>query len=77
MRVALLVPYVYGYIRNCAEDKQKSLMIMKIEMYAILDKANPHTENTRSLNLAGVTCTFVQLSILPWQRETTNSSSTK
>jgi hypothetical protein len=31
-------------------------------MYAILDKANPHTENIRGLNLAAVTCMTIQVS---------------
>jgi hypothetical protein len=35
---------------------------MKIKIYTILDKAKPHTENIRGLNLAAVTCTTVQLS---------------
>jgi hypothetical protein len=33
--------------------------IMKIKMSAILDKAKPHTENIRGLDLAAVTCTTV------------------
>jgi hypothetical protein len=37
-----------------AQDKQKSFTIMKMKMYAILDKAKPHTENRKGFNLAAV-----------------------
>jgi hypothetical protein len=46
--------------------KQKSSTIMKIKMFAILDKAKPNTENIRGLNLAAVKCTTVQAPELPW-----------
>jgi hypothetical protein len=45
-----------------AEDKQKSFTIMKMKMYVILDKAKPHTENIKGLNLAAVNYTTVQVS---------------
>jgi hypothetical protein len=35
---------------------------MNMEMFAILDKAKPHTENIRGLDMAAVTCTTVQRS---------------
>jgi hypothetical protein len=35
---------------------------MKMKMFATLDKARPHTENIRGLNLAAVMCTTVQVS---------------
>jgi hypothetical protein len=38
---------------------------MNMKMYAILDKAKPHTENRKGLNLAAVICTTVQVSRLP------------
>jgi hypothetical protein len=31
-----------------------------------LEKAKPNTENITGLNLAAITCTTVQVSILPW-----------
>jgi hypothetical protein len=37
---------------------------MKMKMYTILDKAKPHTENIKSLNLAAVTYTAVRVSTL-------------
>jgi hypothetical protein len=37
---------------------------MKMKMYAILDKAKPHTENINDLNLAAVIYTTVQESRL-------------
>jgi hypothetical protein len=43
-------------------NKQKSSDIMKMKMFATLDKARPHTENIRGLNLAAVMCTAVQVS---------------
>jgi hypothetical protein len=54
---------------NYAEGKQKSFKIMIIKIFAISDKAKPYTENVRGFNLAAVTCTAVQVSIQPWQRE--------
>jgi hypothetical protein len=38
---------------------------MKIKIFVTLDKAKPHTENIRGLNLAVVMCTTVQVSRLP------------
>jgi hypothetical protein len=40
----------------------QSSLIMKMKMFATLDKARPHTENVRGSNLAAVTCTTVQVS---------------
>jgi hypothetical protein len=48
--------------QNCAGNKQKSYKIIKMKMYAILDKAKPHTENIRGLNLAVVKRTTVVVS---------------
>jgi hypothetical protein len=38
---------------------------MKMQMFTILDKAKPGTENTRGLNLAAVKRTTVQVTRLP------------
>jgi hypothetical protein len=35
---------------------------MKMKMYVILDKAKPHTESIKGLNLAAVIYTTVQVS---------------
>jgi hypothetical protein len=43
-------------------NKNKSSKIMKMKMFATLDKARPHTENIRGSNLAAVTCMTVQVS---------------
>jgi hypothetical protein len=51
-------------LQSYAEDEQKSFIIMKMKMYAILDKVKPHTENIKGLNLAAVIYTMVQVSIL-------------
>jgi hypothetical protein len=50
-------------------SKQKSYKIMKIKMFATLDKANPDKGNIRGLNLAAVKHTTVQVSRLPMQQE--------
>jgi hypothetical protein len=50
--------------RNYAGNKQKSYKIMKIQMFAILDKANPDTSNITDLNLAAVKHTTVQVTRL-------------
>jgi hypothetical protein len=39
-------------------------MVMKMELYAMLEEARPHTENIRGLNLAAVMCMAVQVSRL-------------
>jgi hypothetical protein len=54
MHVDFQIPYVYGFVRKLCRSKQKSFKIMKMKMYAILDKAKPHTESIKGLNLAAV-----------------------
>jgi hypothetical protein len=44
----------------------RNLRTQQMKMFVILDKARPHTENIRGLNLAAVTCTTVQVSKLPY-----------
>jgi hypothetical protein len=39
---------------------------MKIKMYAILEKAKPHTENLKGLNLVAAICMAVQVFRLLW-----------
>jgi hypothetical protein len=65
--------------KDCARDAQQSFpnsirlrvhnkviqkTIMEMKMYAILDKAKPHTENIKGLNLAAVIYTTGQVSRL-------------
>jgi hypothetical protein len=47
-----------------AGNKQKSYKIMKMKMFATLDKANLDTRNIRGLNLAAVKHTTVQVTRL-------------
>jgi hypothetical protein len=51
--------------QNCAGDKQKSYKIMRMNMFAVQDKVKPDVENIRSLNLAVVKLTTVQVTKLP------------
>jgi hypothetical protein len=46
-----------------------SYKIMKMQMFATMDKANPDTGNIRGLNLAAVKHTTVQVTRLPLQQE--------
>jgi hypothetical protein len=55
-------PYDYDYITKSCRQQAEVVQIMK--MFATLDKAKPHTENIRGLNLAAVMCTTVQVSRL-------------
>jgi hypothetical protein len=51
-------------LQNHAGNKQKSSKIMKMKMFATVDKAKPDTENIRGLNLAAVMCMIVQVTRL-------------
>jgi hypothetical protein len=62
MHVALQIPYVYDYITKLCRKQAEIIPIMKMKMYAILDKAKPHTENIKGLNMAAVISTTVQVS---------------
>jgi hypothetical protein len=47
--------HIYAIIQqNCSGDKHKSYKIMRMDMFAVQDKAKPDTENIRGLNLAVV-----------------------
>jgi hypothetical protein len=37
--MAFKLPYMYDYMKNYAGNKQKAYKIMKMKMFAILDKA--------------------------------------
>jgi hypothetical protein len=39
---------------------------MKMKIYVILDKAKPHTENIKGINLVAVIYTSVQTTALVW-----------
>jgi hypothetical protein len=67
MHVVFHVPYVYDYdydyITKISRKQGEIIHNRENEMYAILDKAKPNTENIRGLNLAAVIiCTTVQVS---------------
>jgi hypothetical protein len=51
--------------QNYAGNKQKSYKIMKMQMFAALDKANPDAGNISGLNLVAVKHTAVQVTRLP------------
>jgi hypothetical protein len=55
--------------QNYAGKKQKSYKITKMQMFAILDKANPDTGNIRGLNLVAVKHTTVQVTRLLLKQE--------
>jgi hypothetical protein len=61
MHVAFQISYVYDYITKLLRGQAE---IMKMKMYAIMDKAKLHTENIKSLNLAAVIYMTVQVSRL-------------
>jgi hypothetical protein len=52
-------------LQNHPGNKKKSYKIMKMQMFAILGKAKPGTENKRGLNMAAVRRTTVQVTRLP------------
>jgi hypothetical protein len=51
--------------QNFAGNKQKSYEIMRIDTFAVKDKAKADIENIRRLNLAVVKLTTVQVTKLP------------
>jgi hypothetical protein len=62
-----MILYIYIYMitqQNYIGNKQKSYKIMKMQMFATLDKANRDTGNKRGLNLAAVKHTTVQVTRL-------------
>jgi hypothetical protein len=61
LHIAFTIFYINDYIKNYAGNKQKSNKIMKVKMFATLDKANPDAGNTRGLNLVAVKHTTVQV----------------
>jgi hypothetical protein len=66
MHVAFQIPYICDYITKSCRQQSEVIKIMKMKMFVTLDKARPHTENIRGLNLAAVMCTIVQVSKLPF-----------
>jgi hypothetical protein len=64
LHMAFKVPYIYDYITKLCSNKQKSYKIMKMKMFATLDKANPDTGNKSGLNLVAVKHTTVQVNRL-------------
>jgi hypothetical protein len=64
LHTALNLLYVYDII-NYAGNKQKSYKIMRINRFAIQDKAKPDREYIRGLHLAVVKVTPIQMTKLP------------
>jgi hypothetical protein len=54
LHMAFKLPYIYDYTLNYEGNKQKSYNIVKMQIFATLDKASPDTENIRGLKLAAV-----------------------
>jgi hypothetical protein len=65
MHVAFHIPYVCADALNYAGNRQKPFIIMKMKMFAVLDKAKRDTESIRDLNLEAVTCKTIQVN-MPW-----------
>jgi hypothetical protein len=53
MHVAFQIPYVYDCITKSCRQQAEIIHNMKMKMYALLDKAKPHEENIKGLNLGG------------------------
>jgi hypothetical protein len=62
LHMAFKLPYVCDYIKNYAGNKQKPYKIMKMKMFATLDKAKAHIQN---VNLAAVKHTTIHMTRLP------------
>jgi hypothetical protein len=62
LHMAFAIPFVYDYITKLCRQQAE---VMIAEMFAILGKAKPVTENIRGLNLAAVKHTTIQVSRLP------------
>jgi hypothetical protein len=60
----LLLLLLLQELRSSAGNNQKSYKIMKMKMFATLDKANRDTGNIKGLNLAAVKNTTVQVTRL-------------
>jgi hypothetical protein len=65
LHMAFKHSHIYDYITKLCRHKQKSYKIMKMQMFATFDKANPDTGNKRGLNLAPVRHMTVQVTRLP------------
>jgi hypothetical protein len=61
---AFNIPTSTIILQNYADNKHELYKIIKMQMSAILGKANPDTENIRGLNLAVANRTTVQASRL-------------
>jgi hypothetical protein len=62
---AFNLSYVYNYITKLCSNKQKSYKIMRMNMFAVYEKAKPDVDHIRGLNLAVVKLTTVQATKLP------------
>jgi hypothetical protein len=62
--MAFKLLYIYDYITKLCRQQAEVIKIMKMQMFATLDKANRDTGNIRGLNLASVKHTTVQVTRL-------------
>jgi hypothetical protein len=65
LHMAFKLPYIYDHITKLCRQQAEVIQIMRMKMFATLDKVNPDTENIRGFNLAAVKHTTVQVSRLP------------
>jgi hypothetical protein len=63
---AFNLTYVYDYITNLCRQQAEVIQNQENEHVSVKDKAKPDTENIRSLNLAVVKFTTVQVTKLPF-----------
>jgi hypothetical protein len=49
LHMAFKLPYKYDYITKLCRQQTEGIQIIKMQMFPILDKANPDTGNIKSL----------------------------
>jgi hypothetical protein len=64
LHMAFELPYICDYVTKLCRQQADVTQIMKMQIFATLDKANPDTGNIRGLNLAVVKHTIVQVTTL-------------
>jgi hypothetical protein len=52
--MAFQVLYIYDYIMKWCSQQAEAIQNHEMQMFVILEKAQPNTENIRGLNLAAV-----------------------
>jgi hypothetical protein len=65
LQMAFQVPYIYEYILKLCRQQAEVIKIMKMQMFAISERAKPDTENIKGLILAAAKCTTVEVTRQP------------